>query len=161
MSNEAGENNEDQSVQVNLLSQYIRDLSFENTGIGVSGEFQNRKAPQVSVSIELQAKRHSVDKIESSIKIGAKAQSVDKQVLFIIELVYCGIFLIRNISEEMLQPYCLIECPRLLFPFARRIIADTTRDGGFLPLLLDPIDFNELYKQRVSTNTTLQSSTIQ
>ena len=99
----------------------------------------------------MQARRLPEDRFEVELRIRANAtDAADGKPVFVVELVYSGLFLVRNVPADALQPLCLIECPRVLFPFARRIIADVTRDGGFPPLLLDPIDFVALYRQHLA-----------
>jgi len=131
-----------------ILSQYIKDLSFENPGV--------RNAPQVQPNIDLgidvgaTAHEEGGDIFEVSTRIQAKAVA-EETVLFMLELDFAGLFQLQGFTQEEMEPALLIECPRLIFPFARRIISDITRDGGFPPLLVDPIDFRNLYlsqKQR-------------
>lgn len=135
-------------VQFNILGQYLRDLSFENPNAPASLTLETQ--PKIDIGVDVQARRANDDRFEVELKIRAHALGAnDGKPVFVVELSYCGLFLIRNVPDEALQPFCLIECPRLLFPFARRIVADATRDGGFPPLLLDPIDFVALYRQQV------------
>ncbi len=136
-----------QLPQFRILAQYVKDQSFENPNSPDSFK-QSDVAPSTDVGIDVQARRLADDQYEAalSIKVETKRES---EVLFIGELVYAGIFLIKNVPEEQLQPALLIECPRMLFPFARRIVADMTRDGGFPPVMLDPIDFAALYRAQL------------
>ncbi len=135
-------------VQFNILGQYLRDLSFENPNAPASLTLDAQ--PKIDIGVDVQARRANEDRFEVELKVRATAVgATDAKAVFVVELSYCGLFLIRNVPEEALQPFCLIECPRLLFPFARRIVADATRDGGFPPLLLDPIDFVALYRQQI------------
>jgi len=133
-----------------VLAQYVKDLSFENPG--APGTLQPRqKTPQLNISIGVQPKQLSDTDYEVELKLDARA--VDGEtVLFAIELVYAGAFRLTNVKAEDVQPITMIECPRLLFPFARQILADASRNGGFPPLLLDPIDFVNLYRQRMAAN---------
>ena len=126
-----------------VLSQYIRDLSFENPG--------NRPAetqPNIDLSIDVGATPHSSgNSYEVALKMTAVAKS-GETTLFVCELDYCGLFQLQNAQQAQIEPLLLIECPRLLFPFARRIIADVTREGGFPPLMIDPVDFVALYQSQ-------------
>lgn len=133
---------------INILGQYIKDLSFENPGMKAGVQVQ----PNIDLGIDVGATRHEDGKniFEISIHVQAKAQ-IEQDVLFLLELDYAGMFQLDGFKAEEMEPVLLIECPRLIFPFARRVISDITRDGGFPPLLIDPIDFRNLYlsqKQR-------------
>jgi preprotein translocase subunit SecB len=132
--------------RLSILTQYIKDLSFENphapAAIG-----QNAR-PEIQIGVEVQANQTGDGQYEVVIELRVDARAAETS-LFVLELSYGGLFALANIPEESLQPLILIECPRLLFPFARRIIADCTRDGGFPPLMLDPIDFVALYRRRM------------
>ena len=136
--------------KMQVLGQYIRDLSFENIVAqkGVNGEV----APDVQVQVNLDAKKRSLPnqyEVVTKFKVESRNKSEDKSPLFLMELEYGGIFLIENVPEEQLHPFLLIECPRMLFPFVRRIVSDITRDGGFPPLNLDNVDFVALYRQEL------------
>ena len=133
---------------IRILAQYIKDLSFENPVVRNAPQSQ----PNIDLGIDVGATAHQDggNVFEVSIRIQAKAQA-ESTVLFVLELDYAGLFQMQNFKQEEMEPALLIECPRLIFPFARRIIADITRDGGFPPLMVDPIDFRNLYlsqKQR-------------
>jgi len=132
--------------RLSILTQYIKDLSFENPH-APAGAAQNAR-PEIQIGVEAKANQTGDGQYEVVIDIRVDAKSGDSS-LFMLELSYGGLFALANIPEESLQPLVLIECPRLLFPFARRIIADCTRDGGFPPLMLDPIDFVALYRRRM------------
>jgi preprotein translocase subunit SecB len=132
--------------QISVATQYVKDLSFENPNAPQSLQPQDGR-PSIDVNVDVEARSVAPTNFEISLKFTVRAQHGDS-VLFIIELVYCGLFVLQNIPAEHLEPVCLVECPRQLFPFARRIIADATRDGGFPPMLIDPIDFGALYQQR-------------
>ncbi|TNE41629.1 MAG: protein-export chaperone SecB [Alphaproteobacteria bacterium] len=140
--------NPEDAPQFRVLAQYIKDLSFENPGAPGSLR-KSDEQPKTDVSIDVQARRGTEDEYEAEIKLNVSSKRGD-ETLFIIELVYAGVFVIKNIPEESLQPVLLIECPRLLFPFARNILANVARDGGFPPLMLDPIDFATLYRQQLA-----------
>lgn len=144
----AGNVNEQELPQFRILAQYVKDLSFENPNAPESFR-TGEDVPKTDVGIDVQARRRDEpDHFEAEIKLTISSKRGDT-TLFIVELEYGGIFLIKNVVEESLQPVLLIECPRMLFPFARRIIADTVRDGGFPPMMLDPIDFAALYRAQL------------
>ena len=134
---------------MNVLAQYIRDMSFENllAQKGVGGQV----ASDVQVQVNLDAKkRGSEDQYELVIKLRIDSKSKEsKDQLFLLEIEYGGIFQVSGVPEDQLHPYLLIECPRMLFPFLRRIVSDITRDGGFPPLNLETIDFLSLYKNEI------------
>lgn len=134
-------------LTLRVVAQYIKDLSFENPAAPGS-LFAADTPPQIEASVDVAARRLGDADFEAELRITAKARR-GEATAFIVELVYAGLFHIENAPSEALQPLLLIECPRLLFPFARRLIADTTRDGGFAPLLLDPIDFASLFRRQL------------
>lgn len=145
----AGQGGQAQSApSINVLGQYIKDLSFENPKAPESFNTQKEKAPPLNVSVNVSARQSGEANVEVELRLDAKAGD-DQTVLFNIELVYAGLFQIRNVPQDQLHPFILIECPRLLFPFARQVIAETVASGGFPPLMLDPIDFSALYRQRM------------
>jgi preprotein translocase subunit SecB len=131
-----------------ILGQYIKDLSFENPNAPQSLAGQDGQ-PEINISVNVNAKPMSETDFEVELHLNAKAQGKDS-VVFAAELLYAGIFRLENIPQEALHPIVLVECPRMLFPFARQIIADVSRNGGFPPLMLDPIDFAAMYQQRVA-----------
>lgn len=135
--------------QAGILAQYVKDLSFENPDAPQSLQDFGKDKPNIDISVNVNGARLGEEGYEVSLNITATAKSDDKK-RFLVELVYAGLFGIRNMPQETLEPFLLIECPRLLFPFARRIIADVTRDGGFPPLLLEPIDFQGLYQKHLA-----------
>lgn len=129
-------------------AQYVKDLSYENPEAPVS-LFSVREKPNVDLNVDLNAQRLQEDSFEVSMHITAKATSQkDKKVIFLVELNYAGIFTLSNIPEEIMERTLLVDCPFILFPYARRVVSDVTRDGGFPPLALEPIDFASLYAQR-------------
>ena len=135
-------NGADTEPQVGILAQYVKDLSFENPNAPRS--FQMEGQPRVEVNVNVAARRAGEDVYEVDLRVNATAR-FDEGVAYAVDLLYGGVFGLRNLPEEAMEPFLLVEAPRLLFPFARRIVADCTRDGGFAPLLLDPIDFVALY----------------
>ncbi len=138
-------NGEDTSPAVGLISQYVKDLSFENPNAPAVYQWQGQ--PRIDVQFNIGANQVADDAHEVALKIDVKAIAADKTA-FQVELVYAGLFGMRNIPEDQVQPFLLAEAPRILFPFARRVLADAVRDGGFAPLLLEPIDFAQLYVQQ-------------
>ena len=135
--------------KMNILAQYVRDLSFENilAQKGVDGELN----PEIQVNVNIDAKKRTTDKqFDVIVKLHVDSKSKNtNNVLFVLELDYGGVFQIENVPDDQLHPYLLIECPRMLFPFLRRIVSDITRDGGFPPLNLENIDFLKLYRQEI------------
>lgn len=133
---------------LNILAQYIKDLSFENPKAPMSLR-PREVAPDINVNINVNANPLSETDFEVELKLEANAKSGD-EALFAAELLYSGVFRLNNMPEESKAAALLIECPRLLFPFAREILANSTRQGGFPPLLLDPVDFAALFQQRAA-----------
>ena len=134
---------------VEVLAQYTKDLSFENPKAPGSMGGQQQQQPPLNFNIQVNAKPAGENEVEVELRIEARAGE-GKDVLFALELVYAGLFRLRNIPQEHLQPFVMIECPRLLFPFARQIVAETISAGGFPPVMLGLIDFASLYQQRVA-----------
>lgn len=132
-------------LQVNV--QYVKDLSFENPNAPQS-LIPTGEAPSVELNVNVSARGLAEGVFEVELELSATAKHADK-VAFVVELTYGGVFTLAGVPEEHIQPMLLIECPRLLFPFARAIIANTTREGGFPPLMVHPIDFVDLFRQRV------------
>ncbi len=135
--------------KMNILAQYVRDLSFENilAQKGIDGELN----PEIQVNVNIDAKKRTTDKqfdVIIKLRVDSKSSNTNN-ILFVLELDYGGIFQIENVPDDQLHPYLLIECPRMLFPFLRRIVSDVTRDGGFPPLNLENIDFLKLYRQEI------------
>ena len=131
---------------VKILGQYIKDLSFELPG--APQVFSTAPArPDINVSIDIDAKKMSEGNFEIALKIKAESK-INDEPFFICELLYCGLFAFGKIEENLLEQILLIYCPNLLFPFVRRIITNLTSDAGLAPLMLDPIDFAELYNRR-------------
>ena len=140
---------EQKNTTMKALGQFIKDLSFEN--IAAQESRQGTGTPDIQVKINLDAsKREQENQYNSSIKINIKSKDTETQEnIFLLELDYGGIFVIENAPEDQLHPLLMIECPRMLFPFVRRVVHDVTRDGGYPPLNLDSIDFLSMYKAEV------------
>jgi preprotein translocase subunit SecB len=134
--------------QLTVVAQYIKDFSFENPNAPQSLNARQEQ-PQIGIQINVGATPLSETDIEVVIKLDGKAETAST-MLFRFELEFAGIFRVRNVPQESVNPLVMIECPRLLFPFAREIIANAVRNGGFPPLLLDPVDFVSLYRQKMA-----------
>lgn len=137
---------EDLAPAINALAQYAKDLSFENPNAPRSLQPQEG-GPQINIQVNVNAQQIAEADFEVELKLEGDAK-IKNEVLFAFDLKYAGIFRMRNIPQDQLHPAVMIECPRLLFPFARQIIAEAVRNGGFPPLYIDPIDFVGLYRQR-------------
>ncbi len=142
--------------QINTLAQYAKDLSFENPNAPRSLAPQER-GPNISVQVNVNAQQLAESDFEVQLRLeGSAGDGAD--TLFKFELEYCGVFRLTNIPQEGVHPVIMIECPRILFPFARQIVADAVRNGGFPPLYLDPVDFAALYMQRLAESQQGQAS---
>lgn len=132
---------------VRVVNQYIRDLSFENIAAlkGLGANLQ----PEINVQVNLDAKKGDEDQYEVIQKLTVTAKA-GEQMVFLLEIDYAGLFKIENVTEAQLHPFLMIECPRLTFPFVRRIVRDITADGGFPPLNVDSIDFMALYRNELA-----------
>lgn len=143
-------------VQMNILGQFVRDMSFENVmaqkGSGGEG------TPDVNVQVNLDAKKRTQEhQFEVIMKLTINSKTKEKgEALFVMELEYGGIFRIQGVPDEQMHPFLLIECPRMLFPFVRRIVSDVTRDGGYPPLNLENIDFVNIYRQELTRRQAAQ-----
>lgn len=141
-------------LKMNVQNQFVRDLSFENilAQKGASGEV----VPAINVQVNLDAKKRTAEhQFEVAIKLNVESASKENgEKLFLLEIDYVGLFHIEGVPEEQMHPFLLIECPRILFPFLRRIVSDVTRDGGFPPLNLDMIDFVALYRNELARRQT-------
>jgi preprotein translocase subunit SecB len=145
--------------QINVLGQYIKDLSFENPG--APGTLRSPgKNPNIQINFNVQAQPIENDIFEVSLKLEANTKN-DESNLYALELVYAGVFRLKDLPQQAVKPVLFIECPALLFPFARRLISDLTREGGFPPLLLDPIDFAALYRQRAMQEQSKAEAAVQ
>ncbi len=142
--------------KMQVLGQFIRDMSFENVAAqkGIEGNVQ----PDIQVQVNLDARKRPADnqyEVLIKLNIESKAKESD-DVLFILEIEYGGVFNIENVAEDQMHPFLLIECPRMVFPYLRRIVGDITRDGGYPPLNLENIDFLSLYRQELERRTTAE-----
>lgn len=153
------EGSEQNAPQFGVLVQYVKDLSFENPNAPNSLAPKDptapegrvaTKAPKVDVNVDIQARQGGDTQYEVTLTLRIDARDADDKAMFLTELDYAGLFHVANVPEESLQLVLLVECPRMLFPFARQIIADATRNGGFMPVMLDPIDFAGLYRARMA-----------
>jgi preprotein translocase subunit SecB len=142
-----GDGGEQPLPQVSILAQYVKDLSFENPNAPASLQ-QGAGQPKIDINVNVAVKKQADDVYEVELKLAATATFDNGRTAFIAELLYGGVFGLRHVPEEHLELFLVVEAPRQLFPFARRILADATRDGGFPPLMLDPIDFAQLYFAR-------------
>lgn len=140
-------NGEDTQPAIGFLSQYVKDLSVENPNAPESYQWQD--APTVDVQFNIGSRNLGPEVHEVELKINVTSRN-EGGTAFIVELAYCGLVGMRNVTDEQAHPFLFAEAPRLLFPFARRIVADAVRDAGYPPLMLEPIDFNGLYLQQVA-----------
>ena len=138
-------NGADTAPAAGMISQYVKDLSFENPN--APAIYQNPNAPAIDVQFNIASAQVGDDVYEIVLRIEVSAKA-EETVAFLVDLSYAGLFGLRNFPTEHLQPFLLAEAPRLLFPFARRVLADAIRDGGFPPLLLEPIDFGGVFLQQ-------------
>ncbi len=147
----ADQNPQPQQPRLNILAQFIRDLSFENA-VAQKGLTGGDVQPEITVQVSLDARKRGAEnqyEVISKYKV-TSTNTVDKSTLFLCELDYAGVFQVEGVPEDQLHPFLMIECPRLLFPFARRIMSDVTRDGGFPAFNMDPVDFVALYRQEIA-----------
>ena len=129
-----------------IINQYIRDMSFEN--IAAQKNLGGDLKPEVNVQVNLDANKKNETGYEVALKLNVTAKSEDQPV-FVLEIDYAGLFTIENVPDDQIHPFLMIECPRMIFPFLRRVISDVTRDGGFPPLNLDSMDFVQLYRNEI------------
>ena len=150
--NDEGQQNAEAQAEgapgLNILVQYIKDLSFENPRAPQSLK-PSQQSPKLDININVNADKMEDSQFEVTLSLEATATD-PTGALFKVELIYAGIFRVQGVPDEHLHPFVLIECPRMLFPFARQIVADATRNGGFPPLMIDPIDFAALYRQNMA-----------
>lgn len=142
----AQDDNEAAAVGIRIVAQFVRDLSFENP-LAPDSLRASASQPAIDMGVEMNARGRADGLFEVDLKLSARAER-DGQAVFHVEVVYGGLFQIAGVPEEALEQVLLIECPRFLFPFARRLIADVTSEGGFPPFLIDPIDFAGVYAAR-------------
>ena len=135
-------------AQLNVLAQYVKDLSFENPNAPRSLQ-PSQQQPAINIQINVGAKPLAENDVEVELKVEGKAEAAG-MILFQFEVLYAGVFRLQNIPQQDLHPIMMIECPRLLFPFAREIISNAVMNAGFPPLRIDPVDFVGLYRQRMS-----------
>lgn len=140
-----------QPQQLVINAQYIKDLSFENPRAPHSLG-QQQAQPSVEIKVDVKAQSLGAENYEVVLTINASAK-VQEDALFIVELIYGAIVTVRNVPQELLSAAVLVETPRLMFPFARNIVAETTRDGGFPPLMINPIDFGDLLRRNTAAAT--------
>lgn len=145
-SNPAMGNGEDKLPSAGIITQYVKDLSVENPN--APEVFQWKEQPQIDLQFNIGANKISDEVTEVELKVNVTAKT-SQGSLYLVELVYCGLIGIRNVPEEQAHAFLFAEAPRLLFPFARAVVADAVRDAGFQPLMIDPIDFNGLYIQQL------------
>ena len=154
----AEETSQPAQPSVTVLAQYIRDLSFENilAQKGVSGDV----TPDIQIQVKLDARKRSVtDQYETVIKLNIDSKSKDtNDQLFLLEIEYAGVFTVTGVPDEQLHPFLMIECPRMIFPFLRRVVSDLTQDGGFPALNLETIDFMQLYRSEALRRQTEAAS---
>lgn len=137
-----------EAPQLNVLTQYVKDLSFESPGAPLSLRPRDN-APAININVNVTANPLAETDYDVNVTLSAIAKD-GEDVLFNVELVYGGVFRISGFPQEHVMPLVFVECPRLLFPFARQIVAECTRNGGFPPLMIDPIDFGKMFQQRVA-----------
>jgi preprotein translocase subunit SecB len=154
----AEETSQPAQPSVNVLAQYIRDLSFENilAQKGVSGDV----TPDIQIQVKLDARKRSIaNQYETIIKLNIDSKSKDtSDQLFLLEIEYAGVFTVTGVRDEQLHPFLMIECPRMIFPFLRRVVSDLTQDGGFPALNLETIDFMQLYRSEALRRQTEAAS---
>lgn len=144
---ETDQNAEPQMPRMQIINQYIRDLSFEN--VAAQKNMGNQTQPDINVQVNLDARKGEGNQFEVIQKLTISATS-GEDTIFMLEVDYAGLFAIDNVAEDQLHPFLMIECPRMLFPFVRRIVRDVTADGGFPPLNVDNIDFVQLYRAELA-----------
>jgi preprotein translocase subunit SecB len=150
---EAAEQPDDDAAQFGILAQFIKDLSFESPNSPVSLQAPGEN-PKLEINVQVQAAKHTDEIYEVDLVFNAKAES-DSGVIYNVELVYGSMFQAKNIPDEFIKSVLFVDAPTIVFPFMRRVVADLARDGGFQPLMLDPIDFGALYQQN-SENAVIQ-----
>ena len=148
-------------IKMQVLAQFVRDMSFENM-VAQKGITGSDVQPDIQVGVSLDARKRAADH-QFNVITKYKVTSTNKtngDTLFLLEIDYAGIFHIEGVSDEQMHPFLLIECPRLLFPFVRRIISDVTRDGGLPALNIDTVDFLALYRQELARRAEAQKPAV-
>lgn len=148
-SNGAGTGQQAGQPSLRVLAQYLKDHSFENPRAPASFRDQAGGAPTIEVNVDVNARGLGASQFEVELSVSARARRT-QEVVFVVETTYAGVFEIANVPEAQIEPILLIECPRLLFPFARQIVAETTNSGNFPPVMLDPIDFLGIYQRNLA-----------
>ncbi|MBD3763975.1 MAG: protein-export chaperone SecB [Rhodobacterales bacterium] len=146
-------------VRMQVLAQYVRDLSFENV-LAQKGLSGGEVQPDIQVAVSLDARKRAAEhqyEVTSKYRVTSRNKATG-ETLFLVELDYAGVFHIQGVAEDQLHPFLLIECPRILFPFVRRIVSDVTRDGGFPALNIDMVDFLALYRQELARRLEAQKT---
>jgi preprotein translocase subunit SecB len=146
-------------IRMHVLGQYIRDMSFENA-VAQRGVQASDVQPDTQVAVSLDARKRSADhqfEVITKYRVTSK-NKVNGETLFLIELDYAGVFHVEGVAEDQLHPFLLIECPRMTFPFVRRILSDVTRDGGFPALNIETVDFLSLYRQELQRRVDAQKA---
>lgn len=133
-----------------VLAQYLKDLSFENPR--APGVYQSNAQPKIDVNVDVQGRALNTNQYEVELSVSARANRENEEAMFVVEASYAGVFEITGVPREQLEMVMLVECPRLLFPFMRQIVADATRNGNFPPLMLEPIDFMGIYIANAQRN---------
>ena len=157
MAEQEGVPNANPQIRMQVVAQFIRDMSFENM-VAVKGLSASEVQPDIQVAVSMDARKRPVDHqydVMTKYRVTSK-NKVNGDVLFLLEVDYAGVFNIEGVPDEQLHAFLLIECPRLMFPYVRRIISDVTRDGGFPPLNIDAVDFVALYRQEVARRAEAQ-----
>lgn len=149
--NDKNQQAENQGGQVVLLTQYVKDLSFESPNTPAIFQSNDEHKPRIDVNVSVRVNQVGPEGFEVVMTINVKAMS-GEMAAFLVELEYGTLWGVRGVHEEHLPPVLLVECPRLMFPFARRVLADAIRDGGFPPVLLEPVDFGALYRAQHLAN---------
>lgn len=150
---------EGEGPQVGVLAQYVKDLSFENPNAPGSLQKLQQVQPKIDVNVNVNARKLADDVYEVDLKIEVSAKQ-ENDTAFVVDLLYAGLFGIRGLPEDQLEAFLVVSAPSLLFPFARRVIADATRDGGYPPLMLEPMDFGGLYMQQRGSNIEGAATTV-
>jgi preprotein translocase subunit SecB len=149
-----------EGAAIRVLAQYVKDLSFENPGAPNTLQTQTTQ-PKIDLQLDVNARRLEEDGMfEVVLRINARSERDTGEVLFVVELEYAGLFAFANIPADVIEPLVLVECPRMLFPFAREIVATATRNGGFPPLMIDPMDFGTLYAAQRQAQAQAQNNPV-